>query len=1163
MKNITFLLILLGGIAVKAQSTPKIMMNDSLQLQLTSLEVETNITENYAETTYYMKFYNSLDRIMEGELSFPLGEGQSVSRFAMEVSGQLREAVIVEKELARVAYESTIRQKIDPGLLEKVDGNNYKARIYPIPAKGYKEVIVSYEQPLHTQDGQKIYELPLGIEETLKHFKVSVQIFSSSELAPSTSNNPNGKLIFNKKGESFIANLEKKDFAPTLPIIIRIPSQMEHFKAQTSENYFYINQTIPTKTQLKNKPNKITILWDSSYSQQYRNTAIEMELLENYFSYLGNVAVQLVVFSTAIHQIKDFSILNGDWSTLKKYLSSVVYDGGTNYLQLKSLKATGKETLLFSDGLANLGSFYKFNNKPIYTINSKVSANHERLEEIANKTGGNYINLLRLSIPYATKVLKSEPYQFLGIKNASYTSEVFPKGPTTIKGDFSIAGVFDNNSSITLQFGYGGKVTEEKTIQISHNSSQNKLIKRLWAKLKLQELNKNKIENKNQIIALAKANHLVTDFTSMLILDRIEDYVKYKIEPPSELLTQYKEMLAASKEAEKERLEIIEERKLDIESDCEDLLEWYNKSFPKRSRPSKTRTRVTTNNTESQNTNSENNTINPSQDIADTDDQNTTTNETMIESEPIDPNTPYITGTIVDELGVPLPGANILVKGTTRGTQSDFDGNFSIQANDDELLEFSYVGFQSTVRRANDINNETLEMLPGSQLEEVVITGYSRRQTTAVGYAVSSVQSESVETSIDQLLQGKVAGININEENGQSGSSASVKIRGVSTVIGSPLYIIDGIFIEDDSSPNITTEDIESITILKSEDASKLYGAKGVNGVIVIRTKKGMEEKKDEIEALDAKINEVATLKSWDASSPYLNILEKEPTVEKAYQKYLEIRVDYSNTPTFYIDVADFFAEKKSIENSLKVLTNLIEIDLDNPELLKALAYKLEYFNQNNLAEEVYQKILELRPEYFQSYRDLALIYEANGAYQKSYDLLYKIYSGELAEKDEEERFYGIELIAYVELCRLVNKYGNKLSISKAEKDVFKEMPMDIRIVIDWNHDDTDIDLWVTDPKKEKAYYGNSLTDLGGRISEDMTDGFGPEEYLLKKARKGEYNIEVDYFADNYQKISGPTILKVTMYKNYGKKNETKKLIITRLDKEQDEILIGNLQFDN
>ena len=148
-------------------------------------------------------------------------------------------------------------------------------------------------------------------------------------------------------------------------------------------------------------------------------------------------------------------------------------------------------------------------------------------------------------------------------------------------------------------------------------------------------------------------------------------------------------------------------------------------------------------------------------------------------------------------------------------------------------------------------------------------------------------------------------------------------------------------------------------------------------------------------------------------------------------------------------------------------------------------------------------------------------------------------------------RYEGIEQIVFVELSRLVNKYKRKLNISKFQKKEFIPFPVDIRIVIDWNHNDTDIDLWVFDPNNEKAYYANENTEIGGHVSYDFTEGYGPEEYLLKKAIRGNYKIMIDYYADTVQKISGPTILKATLFTNYGRRNEKKETITLRLGQQK------------
>ncbi|WP_291960721.1 DUF2135 domain-containing protein [Maribacter sp.] len=440
-------------------------------------------------------------------------------------------------------------------------------------------------------------------------------------------------------------------------------------------------------------------------------------------------------------------------------------------------------------------------------------------------------------------------------------------------------------------------------------------------------------------------------------------------------------------------------------------------------------------------------------------------------------------------------------------------------------------------------------------LEEIIVVGY--------GTEVKREMTGSVTINVAQALQGKVAGVEVTQNSAEPGSNTAVVVRGVSSMSNNnnPLYVVDGEIASNNPMEELQPEDIDGIQMLKALNAVSIYGTRASNGVVIITTKKGLETNPEAIEKFNDEISDQIDLKSWNPDTPYIKILEKEPNADLAYSKYLEIRDEYSNSPSFYLDVSDFFERKEKSAIAIRILTNLIEIELSNHELMKALGYKLEYFNQYDLAVIVYKKVLELRPEEPQSYKDLALVYEQLGEIQKAYDLLFKLYNGDLLEKDEDERFNGIEQIAYVELSRLVNKYGDKLKLKNEEIDKFKALNTDIRIVIDWNHNDTDIDLWVVDPKDEKAYYSNQETKIGGHMSEDMTEGYGPEEYMLKDAITGEYKILVDYFADDVQKISGPTVLKITMFTNYGKPNEERKTTVVRLDKEKDELKVGSLKF--
>lgn len=1148
MKHRIFVLLLLLSIAALAQETPKVTLEDSSQLQLTRLHVDVKIVGNYATTTYDMYFYNPVDRTLEGELTFPLGQGQAVSKFAMDVNGKLRDAVIVEKELARVAFESTVRQNIDPGLLEKTQGNNYKARIYPILPKKNKHIVITYEQELYTVNQHQVYELPLGIEKSLDSFSVHIEAYGDQQI-PKIKNNSYKDFYFKQDQGKYTATLSKQNYTPTKPIIIEIPKETGEQAVLNHQDYFYIHQTLTPNTRLKSKPKKIALLWDASYSLQYRNLEKELQLLDEYFSYIQNTEVQFVSFSNDIHINKTISITQGNWKAIEDLIKNINYDGGTSFKSLQTIKIKPKEVLLFSDGLFNLGDFLAKTRNTVYTINSTVSSNHEKLNTIATTSGGNYINLVRLSHTEAVRILKQETYQFLGIKKNSSISDFYPNENTNVTSNFSFTGRLSEDTTIQLLFGYQGKVTQTIPVFIKKGGNTD-IVKRLWAKQKLTSLKRDKKENKEHIISLAKQYHLITDYTSMLILDRIEDYVRYKIEPPQELIKEYKERIKDIADEEETKNKELQERREELFEDYEAIVDWYNTTYPKKKVVKKKKI--------TQTTPSQNNEV-------DTTTNNTNpTPTTEIRTIPLDSTKRIISGTISEENG-PLPGANILIKGTSNGTTTDFDGNFWINAEENDELIISYVGFANQNYRIGNSNTISVTLASDNQLDEVVVTSQGiRRERRALGYAVSEVSSEEIESrtegDVGRILSGKASGVAITNS---SGSSPKVTIRGLASVSSGtePLYILDGVPTNTDPTNTLNPEEIDGVQVLKNTSATALYGSRGANGVIIITTKKGRETHQKEIQAFNEEVAQKIELKSWNPDTPYIKTLEEEPTIELAYKKYLEIRNQYSNSPSFYLDVSDFFDRKNNSQIAITVLTNLIEVELDNHELMKVLAYKLEYFKEYELAVIVYKKILELRPEEPQSYRDLALAYEMIGSYQESFDLLYDIYDGALLSKDPDERFYGIEHIAFVEITRLINKYGKEIKLNKTQQQSFNKIPVDIRIVIDWNHNDTDIDLWVINPDGEKAYYSNQETENGGRVSEDLTEGYGPEEFMIKNATKGTYKVMVDYYGTTIQKISGPTNLKVTLYTNYGKKNEEKETIVVRLDKDEDEIEVGNLHF--
>ncbi len=207
-----------------------------------------------------------------------------------------------------------------------------------------------------------------------------------------------------------------------------------------------------------------------------------------------------------------------------------------------------------------------------------------------------------------------------------------------------------------------------------------------------------------------------------------------------------------------------------------------------------------------------------------------------------------VTGVVYDENGSPLPGASVVIKGTTTGVVTGFDGDYSIEAAADAILVFGYVGYSSQEIAINGRSTINVNMeIDASQLDEVVVVGYGTQKKGEVTGSISTIGAESIEkiqtaSSID-AIKGQVAGVDIQANGGRPGENSTVRIRGRRSISASndPLYVIDGIpqISGNAAVADINPQDIETMNVLKDAAATAIYGSRGANGVILITTKRG------------------------------------------------------------------------------------------------------------------------------------------------------------------------------------------------------------------------------------------------------------------------------------------------------------------------------------
>jgi TonB-dependent starch-binding outer membrane protein SusC len=205
-----------------------------------------------------------------------------------------------------------------------------------------------------------------------------------------------------------------------------------------------------------------------------------------------------------------------------------------------------------------------------------------------------------------------------------------------------------------------------------------------------------------------------------------------------------------------------------------------------------------------------------------------------------------VSGTVSDETGQPLPGVNVILKGTSQGTVSDTEGKYTLGGvSDNSVLIFSFIGYTAKEVPVGAQTVIDVAMAPDVQsLQEVVVVGYGEQKKSLVTGAISSVKAEELQTvsvgSIDQAIQGRTAGVNMAPNSGQPGSGTRIRIRGIgSNGNSNPLFIIDGVRTGTDGMDYLNPQDIASIEVLKDAASAAIYGAEGANGVVIVTTKKG------------------------------------------------------------------------------------------------------------------------------------------------------------------------------------------------------------------------------------------------------------------------------------------------------------------------------------
>ncbi len=923
---------------------------------LRSVTIRTEISGSLALTSVELTFFNPNHRQLEGELQFPLLDGQHVVGMAMDIDGRLRDAVPVDKARGQAVFEDITRARIDPALLSATQGNNYKLRVYPILPQRDKVVVLSYMETLTARNGKQLYRLPLHYGESLPQLSIAMRI-TGTQTSPAASG-ALGAPAFARDGDAYVMEIARRDFVGRGVFEVDVPApRAPQSYTQVFDGVTYFHAEVPvagTKAPRK-LPRIVMLVWDSSGSGRSRDHDREFALLNRYFANARDVEVNLVRVRDAAEQPESFRIANGNWQALRRALETTVYDGATD-LGAFTPDPKAQEVLLFSDGLANFGTQrLPAITVPMYAVSASARADAVLLRHAAEASGGRFIDLYRVTAREAADALLTESSRIAAL-DADGATQLVAASPFPAQRRVAIAGVLtETTGTLRVTVAHPGGRRQVIAVPLAARRNSSALAASMWARYRIAGLEGDYDVHRAEIRRLGKAFGLVTRETSLIVLDRVEDYARYEITPPAELLAAYQNLRVSATQRETADRQAHLER---IVRMFEDKQQWWHRDFPKGPKPAQ----------------------------------------------------------IASKEESPLRA-----RGATVGLAAE-----------------------GSLPREQDA---------------------ARQERAPAAPPMSAPARVAGRKDLERSPQNKVGTSDLAEAN-----------------------------------------------------------------VATIR------------------------LRKWTPDAPYITRL-RDATSANLYGVYLDERPGYADSTAFFLDAADVFFERGQSELGIRVLSNLAEMDLENRHVLRILGARLMQAERPKLALPVLRRVLELAPEEPQSYRDLGLAYAADRQYQVAIDTL-----REVVVRPWHGRFPEVELITLAELNAIVATSSEKLDTSRIDARLTKNLPLDLRVVLTWDADNTDIDLWVTDPNGERAYYGRRLTYQGGRMSRDFTGGYGPEEFSLRHAKAGKYKVEAQYYGNRQQIVAGATTLQLKLATGFGTAKQKEQNVTLRLKDRQEVVFVA--EFD-
>ncbi len=534
--SLPLLFVLTFVTATKAQQR---LFDQPVQLRTCNISIEAN--HFIATTIIEMEFYNPKDQEVEGYQRFDLNRGQVITDFQLELNGKYREGSIEERWKARQAYSSIVGKRIDPALLQMNGQNSYSLNIYPIAAKSSRKIKFTITQMMLEEKLKLSYTLPLNFKSTTANFKVDIKINDPATIPYSN----NGFLVdqlFNMGDH--VANLSwqatdiilNRDITFSITQFANLP---QFCISKTNGKTNFLMRYYPDVVRYyPSKPGSINVYWDVSLSGKSRDLKKELDFLESYITENEIGKTTIILFNHELQGVIVYNRVKDSFRPIRSYLLSYKYSGATDLGNLNFSNVLADAVLLFSDGINSIGNGQpKLGAVQVNLITSAYRYNYNAFKNIIGNTGGSVISLNNTEVKNAVKRIDSaENFLFRYTSNNIHINETFP---IKLGGSVLLSGSIDQSDNLELFYGNNTSTfrSENYFLPAGHNcdDATYKKMQMLKTYDSLMYGYYYNYYDWKKMVVFGLTEKVVTPQTSYLVLERIEDYIKYKIAPPKEL----------------------------------------------------------------------------------------------------------------------------------------------------------------------------------------------------------------------------------------------------------------------------------------------------------------------------------------------------------------------------------------------------------------------------------------------------------------------------------------------------------------------------------------------------------------------------------------------------------------------------------------------------